>query len=123
MTRETTRAQLIDAISAHRLWRTRLANVIGAGVPTDDDIALASRDDRCSFGRWLYGIVPADNERAHYEICKRSHAYFHAEAVRALRLASEGQQARALASISTDGDFMEASRLLIEAMTDWRRSK
>lgn len=123
MTRETTRAQLTDAISAHRLWQARLAYVIATGVPTADAIALTSRDDQCSFGRWLYGIVPADNERAHHEICKRLHARFHAEAIGALRLMSEGQQARALASISTGGDFTEASRLLIEAMTDWRRAK
>jgi hypothetical protein len=123
VTRETTRAQLTDAISAHLLWKAQVAYVIAAGVPTANDIALASRDDQCRFGRWLYDMVPADNERAHYAICKRLHAYCHAEALRALRLMSEGQQARALASISTDGDFTEASRLLIEAMKDWRRSK
>jgi len=121
MIKETTKAELIDAISAHEVWKSRLVYEITADVRTEDPV-LAARDDRCRFGRWLYGTTPTAGDEAHYRTCKRLHAAFHAEAARTLRLVSAGQQAQAQAAMSVNGSFTTASRALTRAMMDWRQS-
>ncbi|WP_407342035.1 methyl-accepting chemotaxis protein [Pengzhenrongella phosphoraccumulans] len=113
--------QLTRAIGAHGTWKKKLTTAIAAGS-SNHDVATVALDDRCDFGRWLHGSVPAEGSTAHHRTSVRLHAGFHREAAAVLRLVSGGGQAEARASMAAGGDFAEASRLLTSAMVDWRQA-
>lgn len=122
MATDTTEAEITKAIGAHGMWKNRLAGAINAGAHTED-VATVAVDNKCEFGRWLYGFTPAAGDQAHYQTCKKLHAAFHAEAAKTLRLVSAGQKAQAQAAMAPGGSFTKASGDLTKAMIEWRAAK
>ncbi len=119
MGEDSTDAAITKAIGAHGAWKKRLAAAIQAGSH-DENVSQVAKDDQCAFGRWLHGTTPTAAEADRHHEATRLHARFHTEAAATLRLVSDGQQAQARATIEPGGPFAEASRLLTQAMIDWR---
>jgi methyl-accepting chemotaxis protein len=111
---------ITKAIGAHGAWKKRLSTAIANGSHQEDVTAVA-QDNKCDFGRWLYGSAPAASDQAHHAAAKSLHATFHKEAADTLRLVSSGNQVQAQASIAAGGSFAEASRHLTKTMIDWRQ--
>ena len=118
---DSTDAAITKAIGAHGAWKKRLAVAIEAGSH-NEDVARVAKDDLCAFGRWLHGTPPTAAEADRHHEAVRLHARFHTEAAATLRLVTAGQQGEAKAMIGAGGRFFEASRVLTQAMIDWRHA-
>lgn len=113
-------AAINKALRANWGWQKRLSTAIANGAH-GEDAATVARDDRCDFGKWLYGLHPDQRDLAHFPTAKDQHAGFHLEAARTLGLVSAGQQAEARASIANGRPFAEASRILTNTMIEWKK--
>ena len=70
--------QINAAIGAHGAWKVRLKAAINTGT-CDVTPAVASCDDKCAFGGWLYGPTISQTTRTGvpYQVIRRLHAEFH----------------------------------------------
>ena len=111
------------AIAAHTNWKARLRE---ATITGKFDLAPSAVgvDDRCDFGKWLYGAdLLADDKRSdHYCTVQRLHAEFHVQAAKVVEWATTGEKDKAEKSLGLEGAYGKASRLLTEAMVRWRQS-
>lgn len=111
--------EINDAIGAHGTWKLRLRTAISVGK-SDVEPATVRCDDRCAFGRWLYGPTIDNNTKAGkpYQVIHRLHAEFHQTAAGVLEdaLAGRNQQATEL----LEGEFKERSEKLVRALTKWK---
>lgn len=112
---------LASAISAHAGWKARLRTVVNTGV-TDTPIAVVHSDNKCEFGKWLYGpdISGTDKQSESYLKVKDLHAAFHKEAAKVVELATSNQKEQAAQAIAMGGSYAKASTALTEAMIKWR---
>lgn len=112
---------LSDAITAHACWKVRLRNIVSSGV-SDTPIAVVHSDNKCEFGRWLYGpeISGTDKQSDTYLKVKELHAAFHKEAAKVVELATSNQKHQAAQAIGMGGSYAKASTALTEAMILWR---
>ena len=112
--------EIAKAFGAHGLWRTRIQQAIDSCdcEHTPDDV---SRDDKCVFGRWLYGPeLPASvRGSSDYKAVVSIHADFHQAAGEALRKALKGDREAATADLQ--GRFAEVSERLSAALVHWQR--
>jgi hypothetical protein len=109
------------AAEAHGKWLTRLrtATRLGASEFTPD---IVKADDRCDFGRWLYGDFPEVLKGTPaFEEIRRKHAEFHRAAAHILELAIAGQKDEALRLMAHEGDFMLLSGSLLLTLRGLRR--
>lgn len=111
------REQIRAALGAHGMWKARLRSAIDSGQ-SDLSVAGTRVDDRCDFGKWLYGdgrkgfASPQD-----WETIRGLHADFHVQAARVLELALSGHRAEAEKAMGIGGSFSRASSALVTALT------
>ena len=80
------------AIYAHKMWFLRLRNAIDKGE-SDFKPEIVKTDNRCEFGKWLYGDFPQEFKAGStYGEIKILHAKFHVEASKILELALKGDK-------------------------------
>lgn len=114
-------AENIDkAIAAHGAWKDRLTNTIASGT-SDFDPAVVKLPDKCEFGKWLYGDIPAEAKGTdYYTKSVDLHAKFHVEASKILALALQGEKADAEALMGDDSEFIKLSSTLINLLNEWK---
>ena len=105
------------AAKAHAMWKTRLRTAIKTGK-SDVTVADASVDDKCAFGKWLYGgAIPGEFKGSRlYEDIRSAHAQFHREAGRALDLALRRKVREALWATNSESLFTRISTALIKEL-------
>lgn len=111
--------EINDAIGAHGAWKLKLRTAISVGK-SDIEPATVRCDDRCAFGRWLYGPTIDGHTRSGkpYQVIHRLHAEFHQTAATVLESALAGRKAQATEIL--DGEFKERSEKLVRALTKWK---
>ena len=119
MSNEQTVQEIKKAIGAHGAWKLKLRTAIttGRSEATPADVRC---DDKCEFGKWMYGSTLDDQIRAGkpYNVIKRLHAEFHQCASKVLTLATSGQKDAAEDLMQTE--FKDKSEILVRALTKWR---
>lgn len=118
MTEHGMRAAIRDAMGAHGAWKLRLRTAVQTGRG-DISAARARCDDRCDFGRWLYGPGLSAEMKAGkpYQVVRRLHAEFHAAAGEVLAAAERGDRAGADALLADA--FDPRSEVLKRALMKW----
>lgn len=111
--------EINDAIGAHGAWKLKLRTAISMGK-SDVEPKTVRCDDRCTFGRWLYGPSIDARTRAGkpYQVVHRLHREFHEAAATVLESALAGRKDHATEVL--DGDFRERSEKLVRALTKWK---
>ena len=111
------------AISAHAGWKARLRNVASTGT-FDTPVATVQADNKCDFGKWLYGaeLSGADKQSEHYLKVKQLHAEFHKIAAKVVEWATTNQKDKAAQTMAMGGAYSKASTSLTQAMMQWRDS-
>ncbi len=115
--------QIDSAILAHSQWLTRLRVAIEDGASQfDPDIVMT--DNRCELGKWLYEEFPRSERNTEaFERIRQTHAAFHRNAAKILRLALNGQRDLALESMKVHGEFIALSTRLIALLKELRREQ
>jgi len=108
-------------IAAHGLWKFRLHEAIASGRSKFDP-EVVQRDDRCPFGKWLYG----EGQQTHrhderFETARQLHATFHRAAGDVLRLALDGRSADAAERMTPGQPFLDVSLQLVHHLDGWRK--
>lgn len=115
-----TAEQLRAAIAAHGAWKVRLLEAVATGQSTAD-AATTSRDDECTFGRWLHReAAPEARGSAHYPSVRDVHARFHQTAGRILRQATTSERSQAATAVRHGGELDQLLAGLIGEVNDWR---
>ena len=111
--------EINDAIGAHGLWKMRLRTAINSGAG-DVHSTTARCDDKCAFGKWLYGETLDGNTRAGkpYQVIRRLHAEFHQLAGDVLAKVERGD--RPGAEHIFTGAYVEKSERLVRGLTKWK---
>jgi methyl-accepting chemotaxis protein len=114
---------LDTAIKAHAQWKDRLK---GAVETRTSDIApdQACLDNRCQFGKWIYGegaAAPLPERGADYDRVRQLHAEFHRCAGDTLRKALAGDRTGYDRDTGPSGPFHIVSTELTRALLFWRR--
>ncbi len=104
------KSEIEQALGAHAAWRKRFRDFLsGRGAL---DVATASANDQCQFGKWLnregYRLMPTD---LHDQICA-SHDEFHRVAGGIVQKIKDKQYAEARHDLASDGAFNQASERL-----------
>lgn len=108
-----------EAIGAHARWMSELRQAVldaTAGV----DVEAIRADDRCDFGKWLYGprLTAEDRATEDFEEVRRLHAAFHQMAAEVVERAAAGQTVEAYALLY--GEYVTLSGRLALAMRAWQ---
>ena len=111
--------QINTAIGAHGMWKLRLKTAVDSGRG-DVSAAGAACDDKCPFGKWLYGpaLAPAIREGMPYRVVRRLHAEFHTCAGSVLACVERGDRPGAMTLLGSE--FAERSEKLSRALTKWK---
>ncbi|MFA7584986.1 MAG: CZB domain-containing protein [Novosphingobium sp.] len=111
--------EINNAIGAHGAWKMRLRTAIASGRG-DVSAADARCDDKCSFGKWLYGPCLDAQAKADlpYRVVKRLHGEFHRAAGDILAHVEHGNMPAAAAAM--EGDYAEQSDKLVRALAKWK---
>jgi len=113
--------EIREAVAAHEQWKKRLISAIDDGA-CDSDPCDLERDDSCPFGAWLHnGIASYLKISATYAVVMRTHADFHREAARVLRLALEGKRDEALRQLGAGSFFSRSSDKLASLLMLWNQ--
>ncbi len=116
--------QEIDkALEAHAAWKERLRNAIDSGA-IDVSVTTISVDNKCTFGKWLYGPTLSDEDRAsaHCQQVIKLHAEFHKVAAKIAALATSGMKAEAQKMMDFGNEYTQASGLLSVALKRWKET-
>ncbi len=116
----TTHQQIVKAIGAHSLWKSRLERVIAQGI-SDISVTVVRQDNQCDFGKWLYGpdLTEEAKRSAHYKECLHLHRQFHLAAAKVMTLALAGKQEDATRAMGPMSEFANSSAKLSKAMMTW----
>lgn len=111
------------AIAAHANWKARLRAAVNTGK-FDVTPAVVRADNRCEFGKWLYGsdFSAVDKETQNYRTAADLHAKFHQEAAKIVELATAGQKDEAEKAMGLEGSYTKASSTLTRQLVEWRVS-
>lgn len=102
------------AITAHVGWKMKLLNAIQNGEVLDR--ALVSQDNKCDFGKWLYGEGPKSHGTIpEFHDVRRKHKAFHETVASVVDLLIQGNKESAIAMVHT-GAYAKASNDLIDAV-------
>lgn len=111
--------QIDAALKAHGEWRLKLTSAIRTGTcaVSPDDLSC---DDKCAFGKWLYGpdFDAATKAGKPYQVTRRLHAEFHDVAGRVARLADSNRPGEAYQLLDTE--YTARSETLERALNKWR---
>jgi hypothetical protein len=111
--------QINNAIGAHGAWKLKLRIAMTTGQ-SEIDPDRACVDNKCQFGRWLYGdsIDSSTRQGMPYQVVRRLHAEFHKSASDVLRHAISARPEQAKQVLETE--FTERSEKLVRALTKWK---
>lgn len=116
----TTHAEITQAIGDHGAWTTRLKAAALSGATTLDPATVAD-GHVCQFGLWIdHHVKTHPNDHMARRIIDL-HQQFHRCAGGVALSIREGSSAAALREIE-GGRLKHATRTLVAAMMDWRRS-
>ncbi len=112
-------AQIEEALGKHALWMSKLRQAV-LDAPRGIDLEAIGADDRCDFGRWLYGASWSSDERASrfYQEVRRVHADFHRVAAEVVELAVSGRTTEAFGVLY--GEYVTTSGRLAIALRAWQ---
>lgn len=110
---------LNKGISAHGLWKRRLAQAIKTAT-SDFTPDVVKQDNQCEFGKWLYSCSAAEQANVYYETIKQVHAEFHQCAGCVLEKALAGNIADAEKEIGMGSKYQEISARLTTEMMKWK---
>ena len=110
--------EITKGIGMHAIWKGRLRSAIETGH-CEYTPAEASKDNRCEFGKWLYGLHVDEAQKASYEEVRRLHSDFHREVGSVLMRALGGKKEEAEKAIDIGSVFAKTSAALTAAMMDW----
>lgn len=110
--------QLIEkAITAHQVWTEKFeADLADSTVP--EHFEIASYDDLCDVGKWLYGLDDEVKHQPDYRKVKNLHHDFHSvagEIVQLMKL-KQFKAAREL----LDGEYLAITTELQSALRAWQ---
>jgi methyl-accepting chemotaxis protein len=111
--------EINKAVGAHGIWKSRLKSAIDTGQ-SDVTPDIAAADNKCAFGKWLYGLPQGMQNSARCQSVKQLHACFHREAASILELALSGEKEQAMESLGDGSSFSDTSTQLTEAMIEWK---
>ncbi|HKN71369.1 MAG TPA: CZB domain-containing protein [Terriglobales bacterium] len=109
------------AIAAHSSWKARLKTAVATGKfevsPADVKV-----DNRCEFGKWLYGpdFSAAEKQTKNYSTAVDLHAKFHREAAQIVEWATSGHKDEAEKAMGLEGSYTKASSALTKELVEWR---
>ena len=108
---------IMEAINAHILWKIRLEKYLDGTSEEKLDPDVICREDRCKLGRWILDTAPnyfhQDDETL--KTLRADHAHFH---ITAASIVSNVQANKIAAAKATmDGEYIEASRKVVRALT------
>jgi len=114
------------AIASHESWKLRLKAAIMGGdpeLPVHNPIGSAQADDKCVFGRWLYGpeLSESDKQTEDYRAVLELHAKFHVEAGKLARCALSNQEEEPDKWMRVWAEYTRASLALANALSNWRK--
>jgi hypothetical protein len=109
------------AIAAHASWKARLRTAIDTGK-FDATPAVVRTDNRCEFGKWLYGpdFTAGEKETQNYRSAIELHAKFHQEAANVVDFATSGRKSEAEQALGMEGSYSKASSALTKELVQWR---
>ncbi|MGO4872182.1 MAG: methyl-accepting chemotaxis protein [Roseiarcus sp.] len=110
---------LLDAITGHVTWRTRLLTAVECGEAPDPGAVRS--DCNCALGKWLYGDGRAHANRKEYGAVLREHKTFHEVAASVVELIIRGKSKEANAEI-LNGAFRKQSKVVVVALVNLRRA-
>ena len=119
MSNEVLINQINNAIGAHGSWKIKLRTAVNKGH-SEHSVDEVRCDDRCPFGKWLYGgdIDAAMKASAPYNVIKRLHAEFHVCAADVLQKATTGDAAGAAQIM--EREFTPTSEKLVRGLRKWK---
>jgi hypothetical protein len=119
ITGDTLQEQIQKAISAHGIYKFKLAHMVEA-ESGEIQPPTASADYHCPVGLWLYETLP-DPVRAseHCRTVVELHARFHHAAGEVAALSIARRRTEALEAMEPTSTFKKASDQLVQAMEAW----
>lgn len=105
---ESFREEINEAIGAHGAWKQRLRTAAmkqETNLPVEDICS----DDKCRFGKWLYGLPVDQRKDGRAEKVRELHAQFHKTAGNVALLIRDGKADAALSEIES-GAFVDIAR-------------
>ena len=88
-----------EAIAAHKLWLKRLELLISGNAGNNFDANNASSPSACALGKWLDKLAANLSSVDQYHVLWEKHYQFHLVAGDVIRLAKDGQSAKATAQL------------------------
>jgi len=113
--------QITQAIGAHGQWKRKLEDAIESGQSAVN-VATASRDDACQFGKWLHSLEAEARGQPRVKRVCELHADFHREAGHVLDLALRGEKEQAHRCMKVGSRFAQTTAALTDEMTRWKAS-
>lgn len=111
--------QIQKAISAHGVWKVKLAQAVDAGT-VDMTPDQASADNLCPLGLWLYGPLDAGLRTSpRFEAVRDFHAKFHHAAGEIVAMSHARKRTDALAAMEFGSTFKQMSAKLVIELTAW----
>ena len=109
-------------IAQHGMWKSRLLNSLEMKT-SEFDPNVVKEDNNRAFGKWLYNSISIDLKNSPlYEDVRLTHARFHKETARILRLIMDGKINEAKRSLQMDTEYASISSKLTLLMTEWKRA-
>lgn len=114
--------QIKQAMGSHGCWKLQLSEAVAKGRLSSSSLVI-SRDDLCTFGKWLRQLSqdPVVANAAEYRLVVEAHARFHKAAGQIARCVENGE-VEAAAALLNGSDFQKISDRLTSTMADWRQS-
>ena len=114
--------EIDKARSAYGAWKQKLRAAIDTGA-SELTPEKASKDNDCSFGKWLHERIEAsEKESSYYVEIVQLHAEFHLAEGEILRLALLGEKDKAIKLMGLTEEFAQKSGYLTKKMKEWQAS-
>ncbi|MFI5369818.1 MAG: methyl-accepting chemotaxis protein, partial [Spirochaetia bacterium] len=113
--------QIGMAIGAHGTWKLRLKEAIHTGR-SQMEVATVRVDDKCAFGKWLYGLPEAARKSETAVKVRTLHAEFHEVVGHIMEMALAGKRAEAEKEMQRGSRFASLSNELTRIMMEWKDS-
>jgi hypothetical protein len=119
ITGDTLQEQIQKAISAHGVFKFKLAHMVEAQT-NEIQPPTATADNLCTVGQWLYeGLPPEARSGEHYRTVVDLHARFHRAAGEVASLSAARRHTEALEAMELTSYFRRISDQLVAAMEAW----
>lgn len=108
---------IMDAINAHVIWKIRLERYLNGTSDENLDPNIICRDDQCVLGKWIHGpALKHFSDDNGFVALRDDHAKFHIVVGKVVSNVQANDKAAADALMK--GDYMAASRKVVNALTE-----